>query len=326
MATLVTGGTGFVGINIVKTLAQRGHEVVCLDVVEADELVRKFLEPWAGQVSFVQGDILNRGDLEGVAADHPITKIVHAAVFTGIQADIETERSRNIVDINVLGTANLLDLSCDLPLERFLYVSSGAVYGLARGIEENLSEEATLYPRSLYASTKYTSEQLARRYSELMGVPTVSARLSSPFGPLERVTGHRALLSVLYEWTGNVVRGEPITVADRSLGRDYTYVADSSAGIAAMLDAPSLSHNVYNVSAGSLVTLEDIIQALTELRPSLQVIEDPSKEFPILARGGSRGVINITRLREELGFSAGYDLKAGLDEYLRWREDSGYLD
>ena len=106
---------------------------------------------------------------------------------------------------------------------------------------------------------------------------------------------------MLYEWTGNVVRGEPITVADRSLGRDYTYVADSSAGIAAMLDAPSLSHNVYNVSAGSLVTLEDIIQALTELRPSLQVIEDPSKEFPILARGGSRGVINITRLREGTG-------------------------
>ena len=326
MATLVTGGTGFVGSNIVKTLAQRGHEVVCFDVVEADAVVRSYLEPWAGQVSFLQGDILNRGNLEGVAADHHITKIVHAAVFTAILPDIETERSRDIVDVNVLGTANLLDLACDLSLERFLYVSSGAVYGQSRGTEAVLTEDAVLDPRNLYASTKYTSEQLARRYSELMGVPAVSARLSSPYGPMERVTGHRALLSVLYEWTGNVVRGEPITLADRSLGRDYTYVADTAAGIVTILDAPSLSHNVYNVSAGGLVTLEDIVEALTELRPSLQVMEDPAKEFAILQRGGSRGALDISRLREDLGFSAGYDLKAGLDEYLSWRENSGILD
>ena len=129
MATLVTGGTGFVGSNIVKTLAQRGHEVISYDVVEADVLVRRYVDPWAERVTFVRGDILNRGDLGGVAANHNFTKIVHAAAFTAIRPDIEAERSRSIVDINVLGTVNLLDMACDLPLERFLYVSSGAVYG-----------------------------------------------------------------------------------------------------------------------------------------------------------------------------------------------------
>ena len=326
MATLVTGGTGFVGSNIVKILAQRGHEVISYDVVEADALVRRYVDPWAERVTFVMGDILDREGLGGVAANHNITKIVHAAVFTAIRPDIEAERSRSIVDINVFGTVNLLDMACDLPLERFLYVSSGAVYGDNRDPHETLREEAVLYPRSLYAATKYTSEQLARRYGELKGVPTVSARLSLPYGPMERITGHRALMSVFHEWTGNVVRGEPIRVADRTLGRDYTYVADIAAGIATVLDARSLSYNVYNVSAGGWTTLEDGIKALTELRPSLQVVDDPDKEFAILPRGGSRGAIDVTRLREDLGFSAGYDLKAGLGDYLDWRESFGFLD
>ena len=326
MATLVTGGTGFVGSNIVKTLAQRGHEVISYDVVEADVLVRRYVDPWAERVTFVRGDILNRGDLGGVAANHNITKIVHAAAFTAIRPDIEAERSRSIVDINVMGTANLLDMACDLPLERFLYVSSGAVYGENRSPDETLHEEAVLYPRSLYAATKYTGELLARRYGELRGIPTVSARLSSPYGPMERITGHRALMSVLYEWTGNVVRGEPISVADRTLGRDYTYVADTSAGIASILDASSLSHDVYNVSAGDWTTLEDVIKALIGLRPSLQVVDDAAKEFAILLRGGSRGVIDITRIREDLGFATSYGLKSGLEDYLDWRESFGFLD
>ena len=103
-------------------------------------------------------------------------------------------------------------------------------------------------------------------------------------------------------------------------------VADIAAGIATVLDARSLSYNVYNVSAGGWTTLEDVIKALTELRPSLQVVDDPDKEFAILPRGGSRGAIDVTRLREDLGFSAGYDLKAGLGDYLDWRESFGFLD
>ncbi len=328
MATLVTGGTGFVGSNIVKTLAQQGHEVVCFDLVAPDTLVRKYLEPWAEQVTFVQGDILDMGDLERAAATQNITRIVHAAVFTAIRPDIEVERSRSIVDVNVVGTANLLDLAQRLSpsarseqaLERFLYVSSGSVYGEGRSADEVLREDTILYPHSLYATTKYASELLTRRYGELHGFQTVSVRLSSPYGPMERVTGHRALMSVLYEWTGNVARGEPVRVGDRSLGRDYTYVADTAAGICAVLNAPSLSYDVYNISTGTWITLGDVIEALQELRPSLQVVDDPSVEFGILRSGVGRGPMDVTRLREDVGFATSFDLVAGLGDYLQWRE------
>ncbi len=196
MATLVTGGTGFVGSNIVRTLAQRGHDVVCLDLVAPDALVKDHVEPGTGQVTFVQGNILNEEDVERAAASG-IDKIVHAAVFTGILPDIERDQSHSIVDINVMGTLNLLELARRRNVKRFIYVSSGSVYGDDIDSDELLHEDRPPKPRSLYAVGKYTSELLTRRYGELHGFPTASVRLGTPYGPMERITGHRANQSLL---------------------------------------------------------------------------------------------------------------------------------
>ena len=326
MATLVTGGTGFVASNIVKTLAQRGHEVVCFDLVAPDDLVKGYHAPQAGSITYVQGDILNPDDLERAVAGRNVTKIIHAAVFTGIRRDIERDRSRAIVDINVTGTANLLGLAMTLSMERFLYVSSGSVYGEGLDPSGVLQEEITLYPRTLYASTKYASELLTRRYGELHGFQTVSTRLSSPYGPMERVTGHRAVMSVFYEWTRDAVRGDPIRIGDRTASRDYTYVADTAAGICSVLDAPSLSYGEYNVASGPAYTLGQIADALKEVRPSLQIVDDPTYEVRSLRPDTARGPMDVTRLREDVGFKPAYDLVSGIREYLDWRETSGFRD
>ena len=205
MATLVTGGAGFVGSNIVKGLAEAGHRVVCFDLTPADALLRDYLKPWAQNVTFVQGDILNVKDLEQAAAVHAIDKVVHAAAFTPAQrGSMETERSRDIVNINIEGTVNLLDLAAACNLKRFLYVSSEAVYGDPPAGMALVHEDAPLRPRNLYAISKHTSEQLTRRYGDLHGFQTASVRLSYPYGPMERVTGHRSRMSLIYRWTGNV--------------------------------------------------------------------------------------------------------------------------
>ena len=324
MATLVTGGAGFVGSNIVKGLAEGGHQVVCFDLTPADALLRNYLEPWAQNVTFVQGDILNVKDLEQAAANQAIDKVVHAAVFTPAQrGSMETERSRDIVNINIEGTVNLLDLAAASNLKQFLYVSSEAVYGDPPAGVALVHEDAPLRPRNLYAISKHTSEQLTRRYGELHGFHTASVRLSYPYGPMERVTGHRGRMSLIYQWTGNVVRNEPIVVEDRAIGHDYTFTGDVASGIQTVLDADTLPHDVYNLSAGRPITLEEVINALMQLRPSLRVIDLQSPERP---PEEPQVVRDASRIKADLGFSPSHDMTAGLKACLEWRENSGFME
>ena len=320
MATLVTGGTGFVGSNIVKTLAQRGHSVISLDLAAPDTLVKAYLEPWVSQVKFVQGDILDQEQVERAAAAG-VDKIVHAAVFTGILPEIEKARSRSIVDINLMGTTNLLELAGRLSVDRFVYVSSGSVYGDDPGLDDVLHEDTPPNPRSLYAIGKYTSELLTRRYGELYGFQTASVRLGGPYGPMERITGHRANQSLLKEWTANVVRDEPIEVGNREEKRSFTYVADIAAGVCAVLDAPTLSHDVYNNSSEEWTTMGEIVAVLQGLRPNLRTIDVQEKEL-----SGRASKMDVSRIREDVGFVAEFDLAAGLRDYLAWREATGFIE
>ena len=320
MTTLVTGGTGFVASNVVRTLAERGHEVVCFDLNPPSALLQEYVKPWASSITFIQGDILKQEDLDELL-NKGITKIVHAAVFTGVLPEVEAGRSRSIVDINVMGTTNVLELARQLPIERFLYVSSGSVYGEDYAPNEALVEDTTPRPQSLYALTKYTSELLTRRYGSLHGFPTVSTRLGTPYGPMERVTDHRANQSVLKAWTGSIVRGEPIEVEDRKVERTFTYVADIAEGIATVLDAPVLAHDIYNVSGDERTSTEGLLNLLSELEPGLRVVD----VMPT-APQRSTYTLSAARLQRDLEFSAHYDLRTGISEYLAWRRASEFTE
>ena len=320
MATLVTGGSGFVGSNIVKALAQRGHNVISMDLSEPDSLVRDYLQPWMSQVTLIQGDILDEDDVER-AASSGVDKIVHAAVFTGILPEIEKGRSRSIVEINLMGTTNLLELARRLSVSRFLYVSSGSVYGDDPGLDEVLHEQTQPNPRSLYAIGKYASELLTRRYGELHGFQTASVRLGGPYGPMERVTGHRANQSLLKEWTANVIKGEPVEVGNLSEKRSFTYVADIAAGVCSVLDAPTLRYDAYNNSSAEWTTMAEVVAALQELRPDLRTIDVPDKDL-----SGRASRMDVSRIERDVGFVAQFNLVAGLRDYLAWREATGFTE
>ena len=326
MSTLVTGGVGFVGASIVKELAARGHDVVSLDVLPADSLMMGFLGELASRVTFINGDILDDAGLDTLRAAHSIDKVVHAAVFTVNRADRETARSKDILDINLAGTGNLLEFARLAGVERFVYVSSGAAYGLTRDPDQTYNEDDHPQPGNLYGITKLASEQLTRRYGELHGFSAVSLRVSTPYGPMERVTGHRDNMSTPYQWTGQMLRGEPIEIDATDYGRDYTYVVDTGAAIATIVDAPELPHDLYNITNGVPVTGAEIQRTLAELFPETRLVESQSAEPPGSSLGPTRGPLSGYRLWHDLGWTPQYDLAAGLTDYVRWRRESGFLD
>ena len=331
MATLVTGGTGFVGANIVRELARAGHEVVSYDVAAPDELVRGFVAEWEGGITFVQGDIRDREAVAGLANSHVIDKVIHAATYTVNQRDLEVERGRDVIGINVGGLANVLELARITGVQRFVYVSSGAAYGLAAGTDQTYSEDMPVAPDSMYGITKYAGELITRRYGELYGFEQASVRLSTPYGPMERVTGHRAVMSALYQWTGQVARGELLSVQAESFapddGRDYTYAVDTARGLQAILDAPELSHDLYNLTTGVWITYREILDALAEIAPgSVPSAAAGSQEEMNRARASvpGRGPLSAHRLWQDIRWQPQYDLRAGISEYLQWRRESGF--
>ena len=325
MATLVTGGVGFVGANIVKELAARGHEVVSFDVLPVDALLTGFLGDLADRVNFVHGDILDVTALDALRQSYRFEKIIHAAVFTVNRADLETDRSKDILDINLAGTGNLLEMARLCDVQRFAYISSGAAYGLCRDPDQTYNEDDAPQPENLYGITKFASELLTRRYGQLHGFNTVSLRLSTPYGPMERVTGHRGNMSTPYQWTGQILRGEPIESNDSDHGRDYTYVLDTASAVATVVDAAHLPHDLYNVTNGMPVTEGQIQRTLAELFPETRLVES-SADAAVSSLGPTRGPLSGYRLWHDLGWTPQYDLAAGLTDYVRWRRESGFLD
>jgi nucleoside-diphosphate-sugar epimerase len=326
MATLVTGGVGFVGASIVKELAARGHQVISYDVLTPDALMTHFLGDLAERVTFVDGDILDTSGLDALRQAHSFDKIVHAAVFTVNRTDRETARSKDILDINLTGTANLLEMAREIGVQRFVYISSGAAYGLTRDPDQTYNEDDHPQPGNLYGITKLASEQLTRRYGHLHGFSAASLRVSTPYGPMERITGHRDNMSTPYQWTGQMLRGESIALDTTDYGRDYTYVLDTGSAIATVVDAPVLPHDLYNITNGVSVTGAEIQRTLAELYPETRLVESESSEPADSSLGPTRGPLSGYRLWHDLGWVPQYDLAAGLTDYVRWRRESGFLD
>ena len=181
-------------------------------------------------------------------------------------------------------------------------------------------------PDFLYGITKYTSELLTRRYSELYGFSSASIRLSTPFGPMERVTNHRGVMSVFHQWTRSAIKGNAIEVSNPHTGRDYTYISDIADGVRTVLDAPELAHDLFNVTAGRWIRYSEILESLRRIIPTVDITVTNSENSVGRSSEPSRGPLSGHRLTEDLGWTPQYDLDAGLNDYINWRKRIGYLD
>ena len=239
----VTGGAGFVGLNIVEALLAAGHHAVVLDRA-VDAYAQAVFEAAIDRVTVVPLDITDSAALEGALVDNGITDVVHAAAITNGPGRITLP----MLDVNLRATQVLLDLAATLPLRRVVVVSSAAVFRQTSG--PPLPEDAPVTMEHPYGILKAAAERLVSYARQADSVDAFAVRLGNVYGPHERPTGSRANMSTVHHAVGLALAGQQIVAAAPDLGRDWTHAADVGEGIARLLAHPRPGHDLYHLAVG----------------------------------------------------------------------------
>src|SRR5579863_949949 len=334
MTLLVTGATGFVMSVLARHwLRDPAARLVGLDSSPPDAAAQRYFAGLSERFSVVIADVTQPESWRSAVAAHSVTHIVHGATITPLsrgtvaeaKREPEAENPHRIIDINVMGTVAVLEWARTLPnLQRFIYVSSGAVYkhhGPDRP-GEPLPEDGYVMPRRLYGISKLASELITERYGDLFGMSTASVRPSSVYGTMDRVTASRNFRHVpnrVAHMAVDGVRRVRVNTLD-ALG-DYIHSEDVARALISLLRAPRLRYSAYNVAYGATATIGDMVKWAAEKAPGFHAEIVPADQADILAdptlKDGMWGAYDIARLRNETGWKP-RPMREALHAYMDW--------
>jgi nucleoside-diphosphate-sugar epimerase len=309
---LVTGGLGFIGHNVVAQLQSLGHGVMIADVIsdygivprgELEALVRERAQ-LIEQTDVYFADIVGP-DLVPIFQDHDIATVIHLASFPRQKVVNRDPVSGSRVMSE--GLLNLLELSAEHDVERFVYVSSSMVYG---DFDDDVDEDHPCRPQGQYGIMKLAGEWLTRDYTQRRGMSHVIVRPSAVYG--SRDVEDR----VVSQFMMAAHRGDVLRVKGAGECLDFTDVRDTARGIVLAATSSAAVNGTYNVTRGRARSLQEAAELAVKIagRGRIQVLDrDPS--FP------SRGALNIDRARRDLGFDPNIDIEQGFEEYYQWITD-----
>lgn len=310
MKVLVTGGAGFIGSHVSDFLLRRGDEVVCLDNFNdyyTPERKRKNIAPFLGRPDYrlYEGDIRSEDDLSRVFHNEKIDKILHIAAMAGVRYSIQ--QPALYAAVNVVGTANVLEMARRYGVQNFVFASSSSVYG-ARSRAPFREDDPVDCPISPYAATKRAGELLAYTYHHLYGLNCTSLRFFTVYGPKGRPD------MAPYLFTRWVFEDKELTMfGDGSSQRDYTYIDDVVAGVIAALDA-DLPFEIINLGNSKTVSLKEFISVVE------QEVGKPARIVQAKPQPGDVPLTNadIRKARELLGYEPRTDIRAGMAQFVSW--------
>ncbi len=303
MRTLVTGGAGFIGSNLVDALLAAGDEVTIVDDLSTGR--RQNLDgALAAGAELAELDIREGAALSELFAERRPGIVFHLAA----QIDVRKSIADPAFDasINVGGTANVLEAARKADVRRVVFSSTGgAIYGEGEGQALPLREDAPLAPEAPYGQSKFAGEGYLSLYERLYGLSSVSLRLGNVYGPRQDPLGEAGVIAI---FCGRLRAGErPTVYGDGKQTRDYIYVGDV---VTAMLAAArAQATGPINVGTG----IETDVLALAAQLGELEGTDGFEPEFAPPRTGEvQRIAIDPTRAGRELGWRAETGLEAGL--------------
>ena len=325
MNWLVTGGCGFIGVALVKSLVDEGgHAVRVVDnlaVGTREDLraVCEFVEaspaevgPMASgsTVELVVGDILDEELALGAAEGAEV--IVHLAANTGVAPSVEDPRGDCLA--NVIGTLNYLEAARHNDVERFVFASSGATIG---EVEPPIHEEMSPHPVSPYGASKLSGEAYCSAYSRTFGVETVALRFGNVYGPL---SNHKN--SVIAKFVKRATRGEVLEIyGDGTQTRDFIFIEDLTRAVRLAATTEGVGGEVFQIATNAETSVQEMVEELLPVLAAVGIKDVEVRRAAPRLGDVMRNYSDTSKAARLLGWRAEVDLKEGLRRTVNWFVD-----
>ncbi len=308
----ITGGAGFIGSALAKSLMDRGDNVVLIDnfndyydVNLKKDRVKKLLKGY--DFKLYKADIRDAKALERIFKKEKIDKVIHLAAMAGVRSSLLDPMLYE--EVNIRGTMNLLEASVKHKIKNFVFASSSSVYG--NNTKQPFSETDSVdTPISPYAATKKATELLAHVYNHIYGLNVTALRYFTVYGPWGRPD------MALFKFTKNMFEGKAIDVYNRGkMSRNFTYIDDIVSGTIAVMDNCS-GYDVMNIGGDREDTLMRYIEVLEE-----NVGKKSKKNLMPMQPGDvPTTVADISKLRK-LGWEPTTRIEEGIKNFVDWYKE-----
>jgi UDP-glucose 4-epimerase len=304
---LVIGGAGFVGSHIVDQLLEKPvREIVVLDNLVRGNRANLSAALEDDRIELVEGSITDRDRLASLMEGTDY--VFHLAALWLYEC---VHEPRSAVEVNIVGTFNVIEAAQAAGVKKVVYSSSASVYGDA--VETPMTEEHPFNNRTTYGATKIAGEQLFRAFHEQHGLDYVGLRYMNVYGP--RMDYKGTYVSVIMKVLDKIEAGEaPQIFGDGSQAYDFVHVSDVARANILALKSDASDVNL-NVGTGVRTTIKELVDALLEITASdVEPEYLPQEQMFVSHRVGS------TELAEELtGFRAEIRYREGLRSVVEWR-------
>jgi len=300
----VTGGAGFIGSTIAKSLLNRGDHVTVIDDLSSGYASN--LEQLPG-VDFIEASVLNDTAVRKAVAGSDT--VFHLAASVGNKRSIDDPISD--AKTNLLGTINVLEASRSAGVRKIVVSSSAGIFGELK--ELPINESHPLEPDSPYGVSKLAAEKVCLAYSRLYDLEAIALRYFNVYGPNQRFDAYGNVIPI---FVFKLLNNEPITIfGDGEQTRDFVSVHDVVQANLAASKSEGVS-GAFNIASGTRITINDLVSMLDERIPmNCEIRTGEPRPGDVRDSLG-----DIWKARELIGFDPQVSLDAGLTEYVDWAQ------